>query len=538
MQFQEKYLKYKKKYLLLKKQIGGSTPPRNNLNYINPPGAPNARRRINPSQPSTPINQNNLNASPPNNLNNLLPNNSPPSTPLNQNNRNATPAHTPLNQNILYVDTPINNNILDSLFENVDFNNLLSNSDQVIHPEIDNDGLFSCINNFDIFISSQLSKKNINSIFGPTLRFKSYSKNTDILSWKSLFIQTLLHLDQQTIGDNDFINHTFYIKDSNSNGIDQGGLKRQFLTDISNQIEYIFNNNLIDPDFNKKNLAVILEMIYNFRSNLNINIDIKQIFKNYFIDENKNIIELIENTECSNISFSKLLLNFIYHKFMKYEMFNTIEKIKIILKKENNVSALLYIFAEYINQKFDQNNYNYFDYILQLTNEEVNDYLWEKYNLSNDFEIIINHIKNFKNYNLFQLYSHFRYNEYIDSELLIKRINFDKIDNDLIEKFKIILTDYKIAVNNNSNIDKETIKNLESIGDQQNFLKILLQYWSGSTHLHNEYILKYEPSIEDFFHAHTCFYTLDTRVPSNISLYDLVYSLLVRINDKFFSTAG
>lgn len=140
-----------------------------------------------------------------------------------------------------------------------------------------------------------------------------------------------------------------------------------------------------------------------------------------------------------------------------------------------------------------------------------------------------------------QVHSHFHYNENIDPEILISRITFEGIDNSLTEKIKSIIRNYNAALDLYTGSDPEIISENDefkiTFGDQQNFLKILLKYWSGSSYLNIYYKINYNESIIDWFHVHTCFYQIEMKVPSDTSLYDLVYGLLKRISSRF-GTAG
>ena len=411
-------------------------------------------------------------------------------------------------------------------------------------------GLFKCIAKFDEFIGKQREKKDIILRNNPKLiKFKYYDEIETVLTNEklncySLLMQTILSLEQGLIDGKTLIQHNFDINFAGQAGIDVGGLGREYLNLLSKEIPYIFKNenNILELSYklNIKYLFVVLEMIYKSRCSLITNFNILHLFNYYFIDQDVNIVELIKSTKCSNVSFSELLLNFIYYNYNKFEIFNTLDKIKEILKKENNVIVLLYLFGEYINQN-PLHNIIYFNFVLAMEKEDAL-IMWDNYKLDNELKKLISEINtNYPNYNLFQVHSHFHYNENIDPEILISRITFEGIDNSLTEKFKSIIRNYNAALDLYTGSDPEIISENDefkiTFGDQQNFLKILLKYWSGSSYLNNYYKINYNESIIDWFHVHTCFYQIEMKVPSDTSLYDLVYGLLKRISSGF-GTAG
>ena len=487
--YQEKYLKYKQKYLILKNQIGNNL--RQKGGFSTPPSTPRAISSIHDE-------------------------------------RNEQRRHQ-INTSSL---VPI---ILD--FPEFNLNDFPSDN-----------GLFKCIAKFDEFIGKQREKKDVLLRNNPKLiRFKYYNDIETVLTDEklncySLLMQTILCLEQDLIDEESLIHHNFDINFAGQVAIDAGGLRREYLNLLSKEIPYIFKNKnkTLELSYNFKYLAVVLEMIYKNRCSLITNFDILHLFNYYFIDPDVNIVELIESTKCLNVSFSELLLNFIHYNYNKFEIFNSLDKIKEILKKENNVIVLLYLFGEYINQN-PLHNIVYFNFVLAMEKEDAL-IMWDNYKLDNELKKLISEINtNYPNYNLLQVHSHFHYNENIDPEILISRIIFEGIDNSLTEKFKSIIINYHAAldlyIGSDPEIIEENSKFKITFGDQQNFLKILLKYWSGSSYLNINYKINYNESIIDWFHVHTCFYQIEVKIPNDTSLYDLVYGLLKRISSGF-GTAG
>ena len=448
---------------------------------------------------------------------------------------------TPENNSLQHLNPIINETYRPNtiLFPNIPFES------QIVPNLVD--GLFVCEARFNKFIENLRKKEDIiiprNN--PKLLRLKNYLQINDILdkgklNCYSLLLQTILSLEQGSFEQSNLINHNFDIRFARQVGIDTGGLRREYLDILSKEIPYIFklkNQTLeLNGKLNNEYLLVILEMIYKTKCSIVSNFNILYLFKHYFIGPDKNIIELIHNTEYLSVSFSKLLLNFINYNYQNVNL----EQIKESLKVKEYVLGTLFLFGSYLNDSMLPPP-EAFTYIIKLTESQLIE-TWSDYNIGPKLTKFLSDMdRTYPSYNLFQLHSHFQYNEYIDSELLISRINFVNIDDSLKENFKLIIRDYKAALDAYTGTIPEIIKaNADykiQFGDQQEFLKHLLRYWSGSSYVHTEYVINYNELIDDLFHARTCFFQIETKVNMDINLYDLVYNLIIRFTTEF-NTAG
>jgi len=497
MTYKEKYIKYKNKYLSLKNQIGSS--------YRDYSNSSRSHVVVNfdflPSQINTPSYQS--------------------------------------NENDLYDDSPVQTSLLRE-----DDSQPVQRS---LFREADGDDLFECIAKFDKFIGDQIIKKEFTPIQyhqRPLYKFKIFDNN-GILNCKSLLVQTLLDIYKGYILKTDLINHNFSLRFNDEAGIDAGGLKREYLRLLANEVSVIFDKdiagklyvNQTNIDITNENFLSILQTLYNSKVNIVSNFKIGHIFKYYLIDSS-NILEEI-NTNGFESSFYNLLLNFIYLNYNDKKSFDSIDKVKEILKNKNNVNVLLYIFTLYIDK--DSHISNYIDLIddLLLYDDQESLTLWKDYSIDENIKKLLALFPKNGITNLFKIYSHLYYNETIDIEYLINKIQFIGISEELKTKFISIFRDYRQALTNELN--NEESQRLKGIfGDQQQFLEKLLAYWTGLSLVTNRnYEIIYNQNILDLFHSHTCYYQLETKVPTDISLYDLVTSLLTRIEvSTGFSTAG
>jgi hypothetical protein len=88
---------------------------------------------------------------------------------------------------------------------------------------------------------------------------------------------------------------------------------------------------------------------------------------------------------------------------------------------------------------------------------------------------------------------------------------------------------------------------LNKYSNQENFLKNLLQFWTGANYFQDvEYKIEGMRDITRFdqpvmLHAHTCFNTFDINVgiANNLSLYDLTIAFLnAMVDGSDFNVAG
>jgi len=416
-----------------------------------------------------------------------------------------------------------------------------------------------CEQTYYSYIKSLMIKKN-NERRYISSSIKPIGDSTKLIQQLDMLFFGPTNLDQ-----NQFIEGNFEIKIGDA--VDVGGPYNEYLRLLSENLGSIFiieenrttGSKLLkfNPIFNFGDMTefyapiLTLSNIIILLSIKNINIvtklELGHIVKLLIID-NLEVIERNINLEKIPRYFLDIIIGYV--KYCSKESHPISEdNIRAFLQNADCFKATVYYFVQFVHENFKPNLKIDLDYIRCFSNRLdfafSDDIDWNLFLIEPAIAKLIKTVSEKVTLSspptVFKLYSMFYYNEIVKVEEFVAKLKFVGLaardgNNTFLEQLKKKLI--AICSNYASCLDPakaETSETIETIGSQENFIKLLLSYMSGLNVIipGEDYKFQLTSSQQDLLYSHTCFKTIDiVKTASDLSLHDLTSGIISRILDN------